>query len=326
MSISSYHMVNIANKRPTNRTAVAVGTIDVGEMVFEHLQAGTMPKGDPCVLSEIAGINGAKQAAALLPLCHPLNLEQVNVTLYLDAQSYSVHVSCLVSAFAKTGVEMEALAGVNSALLCFYDLSKVIQPVLYLKDSYLALKVGGKSGVWLSERLPKWLDLSNVLPEETDYSPLKVAALTVSTRVSTKASVDLSGPMIADILSLSNVKVIHSQVCSDDKEKIYEKIMQMVQDPKINLIITTGGTGPTPDDVTPDVVCSFSHRQVPGIAELMRSSGAFYTQYSWLSRAVAVIVESTLIVTFPGNPDAIRQGLPVVLPLLLASVELMARK
>src|SRR5690606_2496762 len=108
-----------------------------------------LPKGDALVMAEIAGLQGAKMASALMPLCHPLPLELVRVHCAPVPQRHAIRVWCECASEARTGAEMEALAGVNAALLAFYDLSKPVEPALEISGVRLLFKEGGKRGVWL---------------------------------------------------------------------------------------------------------------------------------------------------------------------------------
>ena len=109
-------MINVGGKPITHRIAIASGEIVVGKDAFELLQNKTLPKGDALLLAEIAGIQGAKQAAALMPLCHPLALEFVEVRCVPVPERYAIRVYCETALTARTGVEMEALAGASAAL------------------------------------------------------------------------------------------------------------------------------------------------------------------------------------------------------------------
>ena len=107
-----------------------------------------LPKGDAIALAEVAGIMAAKSAHQMIPLCHPLGLDHVAVEFELNAEDDSATVICTASTTARTGVEMEALAGVSGALLAMYDLAKNVEPALAIRDIRLLRKEGGKSGVW----------------------------------------------------------------------------------------------------------------------------------------------------------------------------------
>ena len=143
-----FRMIDVGRKRPTRRCAVACGTIHMNRAAFEAIQNETLPKGDVLALAEAAGIMGAKKTSDLLPMCHPLPLEQVTIQCELNELENSVTVYAQVIAFAKTGVEMEALSGVNTALLTLWDLTKGVDPNLAIEGVSLLVKMGGKSGVW----------------------------------------------------------------------------------------------------------------------------------------------------------------------------------
>lgn len=143
-------MVDVGAKLPTRRQAVALGRIRMSRASFEAIDRGTNPKGDVLAQAEVAGILGAKRTSELLPLCHPLGLEQVVVRFRLEPDTSSVVASCRAITTAKTGVEMEALCGVTAALLAVYDLAKAVDPVLSISDVHVATKEGGKSGLWVN--------------------------------------------------------------------------------------------------------------------------------------------------------------------------------
>src|SRR5690242_7737967 len=119
-------MVDVGGKKVTARRAVARGTRTMGRHAFALLSAGKLPKGDALKVGELAGIMAAKRAAESIPLCHPLPLDSIGVSFELDARLPGVRAFCEAKAAAKTGVEMEALAGVSGALLAVYDLVKQV--------------------------------------------------------------------------------------------------------------------------------------------------------------------------------------------------------
>ncbi len=143
-------MVDVGDKLPTRRHAVALGRICMSRESFEAIARGTNPKGDVLAQAEVAGILGAKRTSEIVPLCHPLGLDQVVVRFRLDPDTTSIVASCRATTTAKTGVEMEALCGVTAALLAVYDLAKAVDPVLAISDVHVATKEGGKSGRWLN--------------------------------------------------------------------------------------------------------------------------------------------------------------------------------
>jgi len=156
---NSFNMIDVSSKKETFRRALASGKIYVGKEVFDLIKNKQMPKGDPVTLAEVAAVLGVKKTSELIPLCHPLPIDHTATKIILIEEDYSLEVYCVVSAVAKTGVEMEAIMGVNAALTTIYDLSKIVNPHLKIDNVKLLIKEGGKSGLWTNpDGLPKFLE------------------------------------------------------------------------------------------------------------------------------------------------------------------------
>ena len=160
---NSFNMVNVSSKNETFRRALASGKIYVGKEVFELIKNKEMPKGDPITLAEISAVLGVKKTSELIPLCHPLPIDHTATKIIMNNEDNSLEVFCVVSAVAKTGVEMEAIMGVNAALITIYDLSKIVNPHLKIDSIKLLIKEGGKSGLWKNpDGLPNFLKESEI--------------------------------------------------------------------------------------------------------------------------------------------------------------------
>ncbi len=158
-SKNSYNMVDVSSKNETFRRALASGKIYVEKEVFNLIKFKEMPKGDPINLAEISAVLGVKKTSDIIPLCHPLPIDHIATKILLNETDYSLEVFCVVSTVAKTGVEMEAIMGVNAALITIYDLSKIVNPHLKIDNVRLLIKEGGKSGLWTNpDGLPKFLE------------------------------------------------------------------------------------------------------------------------------------------------------------------------
>ena len=155
---NSFNMVDVSSKKETFRRALASGKIFVGEEVFNLIKNKEMPKGDPLTLAEIASVLGVKKTSELIPLCHPLQIDHSATKIIMNETDKSIEVFCVVSTYSKTGVEMEAIMGVNAALITIYDLSKIVNPNLKIDNIRLLIKEGGKSGLWKNpEGIPDFL-------------------------------------------------------------------------------------------------------------------------------------------------------------------------
>ena len=133
-------MVDVSEKAVTHREATAVGTISVSSEIFDAILGKKIKKGDVLTVAQIAGIMGCKQTSRLIPLCHLLNLTGAEVTFRLDADRKEIQASCRVKTDGKTGVEMEALTGVSTALLTIYDMCKALDHRMVIKDIHLLEK------------------------------------------------------------------------------------------------------------------------------------------------------------------------------------------
>lgn len=141
-------MVDVGEKAETDRIAIAHGKIYVNEAVYKAIVDGTSKKGDVLGVARVAGIMGAKRTSELIPLCHVLMLTKCSVEFVLHEEEHSVEAICTVKTHGKTGVEMEALTGVQVALLTVYDMCKAIDKGMVISEVCLLRKEGGKSGVY----------------------------------------------------------------------------------------------------------------------------------------------------------------------------------
>ena len=139
-------MVDISKKAETAREAIAEGRISMNQECFDQLKAGSIGKGD--VLG-VAGIMGAKKTSELIPLCHLLSLTKAEIDFELEDETCSVRTICTVRTTGKTGVEMEALTGVQIALLTIYDMCKAVDKGMEMNGIHLCQKSGGKSGIYI---------------------------------------------------------------------------------------------------------------------------------------------------------------------------------
>ena len=146
------HMVDVGAKASTHRVAVATGRIHMLPSTLALIQSGTVKKGDVLGIARIAGIQGAKKTADLIPLCHPLALTRVAIDFEVLAESELPTIVCTATAetIGQTGVEMEALTAVQVALLTIYDMCKAADRGMVMTDVKLLEKQGGKSGHWVA--------------------------------------------------------------------------------------------------------------------------------------------------------------------------------
>jgi molybdenum cofactor synthesis domain-containing protein len=154
---------------------------------------------------------------------------------------------------------------------------------------------------------------------------VRTCVLTVSTSVSRRASDDASGPLLAHLAEEAGADIAAMEVVPDDIALIEDRLHHYVDD-GFALVLTTGGTGFTPDDVTPEATRAAIDRDAPGIAEALRAESARHTPMGMLSRGVSGIAHRTLIINFPGSPKAVAELFPVVAPVLVHAVRTLQRE
>jgi cyclic pyranopterin phosphate synthase len=144
-------MVNVGGKPDTERVAVAMGEVTMHPQTLRLITEKGLPKGDVLAVAQIAGIMAAKRTPELIPLCHPLLLNKVDVELRVDEEASRIEITATVRCQGKTGVEMEALTAVSVAALTIYDMAKAAEKTMRIGNIRLVRKSGGKSGDWRAE-------------------------------------------------------------------------------------------------------------------------------------------------------------------------------
>lgn len=148
-------MVDVTEKNITQRQAIASGKIFVNDETFKKIVEGNMAKGDVLGVARVAGIMATKKTSELIPMCHPLMLTKSKIDFEFNEEEKSITTISLVKLAGKTGVEMEALTGVNVALLTIYDMCKAIDKNMVISGIHLVEKTGGKSGKFVFEGISK---------------------------------------------------------------------------------------------------------------------------------------------------------------------------
>ena len=144
------HMVDVGQKAHTHRIATATGSIQMLKSTFDMVMSGSHKKGDVIGIARIAAIQATKKSPDLIPLCHPIALTRVAVEFTPDESNSTIHCTVTTETIGQTGVEIEALTGVQIGLLTFYDMCKAVDRGMVIREVKLLEKSGGKSGTWVA--------------------------------------------------------------------------------------------------------------------------------------------------------------------------------
>lgn len=294
-------MADVSAKITTLRTATAKAVLHATPDTIRAIQEGRVPKGDPLPVAKVAAIQAAKETPRAIPYCHPLPIDWVGVAF--DVREAEIEVQVSVRVIHKTGVEMEALHGASVAVLTIYDMCKMLDEKMWIDGVELLSKKGGKS-------------------DFASGDGVRAAVITLSDRVAAGKATDMSGPTIVERLDAAGVGVTAREVIADEPAQLEALLKKFADEQKLDLVLTTGGTGIGPRDTTPETIGKLLDREIPGIAEAMRSYGQARLPTAMLSRGIAGMRGTTLIAALPGSTGGVNDAMDALLPGLLHAIEI----
>ena len=297
-------MIDVGDKAETLRTAVAQAIIKASPKTIDLIQQGKSPKGNIEDAARISATMGAKRTWDLLPYCHPIPIDHVKVDVSFKTDSIEVQVQLKTT--WKTGVEMESLTGASIAALTIYDMLKPVDETLVIESVKLLAKSGGMKGFY----------------ENYDRS-MKAAVIVVSDSVSNGERTDRSGKVAIERLKSEGFEVLDYQVIPDDLSKIESSLINACDTLKVDLVLTSGGTGLGPRDTTPEATRNVIEKEVTGISEALRMYGQKRTPMSMLSRGLSGVRGKTIIVNLPGSAKAVSESLDALIPGILHGPRMM---
>jgi cyclic pyranopterin phosphate synthase len=297
-------MFDVGAKPDSYRTARARAVLYIDANTVVLIGQGKSPKGDIVEAAKIAATSGAKKTSDLIPYCHPIPLDHIEVQVSVKSQAIEVEVE--VKSIWKTGVEMEALSGACIGALTIYDMLKPIDDSLFISSVKLVQKSGGIGEFAVKE-----------------VNKIRAGVIVVSDSVAAGKRADKSGKFIVKTLKDRGINVTKYKVIPDDSSLIEELLIKYSDDLHLNLILTTGGTGLGMSDVTPEATKRVIDKEIMGIAESSRAYGQRRTPLSMLSRGVAGVRGRSLIINVPGSLRAVSESLDFLFPGLEHAFKMM---
>jgi cyclic pyranopterin phosphate synthase len=291
-------MKDISKKIQTSRIARAEAVLTLRPETVNTLREGKVPEGDPLPVARVAAIQAAKNTSQFIPYCHPIPIDYAGCSF--EIEDTSIRVLTEVKAVHSTGVEMEALTAATVGALTLYDMLKPLDASMEISKIRLTEKRGGKSD----------------FADSRDRG-LRAAVLVMSDSVSKGQKEDLSGHYIESRLREKRIEIVEYKAIPDDRKTIENTLKRYADELRLDLVLTTGGTGVAKTDVTPEATAAVIEKEIPGIVEAARAYGQERTPLAMLSRAKAGIRGSTIIVNLPGSRRAVEESLDAILTGLL---------
>lgn len=291
-------MIDITHKPTTLREATATALVTVSDAgTITALKEKRVPKGDVLESARVAALFGVKRTHELIPDCHPLPIEHAECTFVVGEME--VVVTMRVRTIYRTGVEVEAMHGASVAALTIYDMLKPIDKGVMIGGIRLLEKKGGKSD---------WKDRFD--------GPVKAAVLVISDGVASGKKEDKAGRAIMERSKKLGVEVSAQAVVADEPEAIAAQVKAWAAQ-GLDLVLTTGGTGLSPRDRTPEAIAPILDREVPGIMEAARGYGQERMPWAMMSRGIAGMIGRTLVITLPGSTRGSQETMDALFPFVL---------
>lgn len=291
-------MNDITHKNPSLRTATATAAVFCSPATIDLIKDDKLPKGNLFDVARAAGLLGAKATPALIPHCHPVPIEHLDIRFELVTENGRGKV--LIQVFAKTiyktGIEIEAVTAATITALTVFDLLKPVDSNLEISGVKLLEKTGGKSD-----------------RKKLSGKGHTAAILVCSDSASQGKREDASGKIIEAELLKHEATITEYKIIPDDIAGIQAQITAWVA-AGVQFIFTTGGTGLSPRDQVVEAVTPLLEKTADGIAEKMRQYGNERTPLAMFSRSLAGSIGQTLVVCLPGSSNGARESLDAILP------------
>lgn len=297
-------MRDITYKQNTLRSALAKGFVHCSSSSLSKIREKQIPKGDIFEIAKCAAMLGAKQTQFLIPHCHPVNIDNLEVSFQIieELDKKGIEITTIAKSIGRTGIEMEALTATSVAALTIYDVLKYFKDEeLVISDIRLLDKKGGKT-----DKL------------KHEIKGLEVAFLLASSDVLAGKKENTISPIVAEYLESKQCKLVENKTISNTKEAVQSSILELVKK-DTPFIFIAGGTGLGHKDHTYEAISEILDYEIEGISDAIRNFSYDRTPISFLSRLIAGNIQNTIVISIPGSSNGAMEALQAIVPSVFKS-------
>lgn len=308
-------MIDITHKKSSLRRASAEGYVSCSQETLNKIKNHQLPKGELFETARAAGLLGAKQTPFLIPHCHPISVDHLEIDFSLQEEgmeklspiSSGILIRVSGQCIGKTGIEMEVLTSLSITALTVYDLLKPVDSEIVIEKIHLVSKTGGKT-----------------IYEKGLSQEIRCCVLVCSDSSFQGKRRDESGKYLCKVLESYQAKIQDYQIVPDDISSIREQVKKWTQE-EVDFIFSTGGTGASPRDLTREAMIPLIDKELQGIGESIRFHGLMRTPFAAFSCSFAGISKKTIIVSLPGSRRAVKESLEPILPEIFHLCEVLSK-
>lgn len=299
-------MNDITHKTSTLREAMAEGKVLCTPETIVHIRNKTVPKGNIFEFARAAAFFGAKKTDDLLPHCHPVTIDGMDVSFEIVEEG--VLITGTAKSIGRTGIEMEILTGVSIAALTIYDMLKPLDKTLQITDIRLLEKKGGKTD-----------------REKYFQTPPTCALIVCSENILNGMREDTVSPLVKERLRKYKVVEVEEEVVSHHVQDIQAALQKQVEK-GTKFIFTLGGTGLGGSDTTHNAIEGILEKRLEGIVDAMRAHGYARNPLAMTSRLIAGSIGGSTIISLPGSEDGATESLDAILPTVFKLQKMLLKK
>ena len=305
------------NMRPVHRLSMTKGVIQLSPSGFGEITSDqNKAQFDRlCSSSEFSAQAAANNISTLIPNQIFGTPNHISTHIEVNLESNQVMIYAQVCAHSAFEIDALSLIAAQTAQTVLYNWIRKMDPESYMRDTLLIVGTDDRGIIWVHPSgAPEWV--TSQIPKNISLAGKSVSILIMSDRAANGTYADACGPLIKNLLDQSDAEIKGTTIIPDNADDIEKTLRHICAHDAPDLIIASGGTGPGPRDITPDILAKICDRMLDGLGDYLRHESMYFTDTAWLSRMTAGMMGHTLVIAFPGSPKAAQECWDILVPIL----------